>query len=78
MELEIKGNITDSAQDRQERYLYEAEIRRDNNLMETLRNAYQLQEETRAEQEARKVHGQGGLLPQHLKLDSLEPNHPIN
>ena len=65
MELEIKGNITDSAQDRQERCYYEAEIRKDSNLMNTFRNAYLVQEQSRAVQEDRKVNRSAGLLHQH-------------
>ena len=64
MELEIKGNITDSAQDRQERCYYETEIRKDSNLMNTFRNAYLVQEEARAVQEDRKVNRSVGLLQQ--------------
>ena len=55
MDFEIKGNRTDSAQDQQERCLYEKEIRKDNNLMDSLRDAYLVQEQTKKMQEDRKV-----------------------
>ena len=55
MDFEFKGNRTDSAQDQQERCLYEKEIRKDNNFMDSLRDAYLEQEHTKKMQEDRKV-----------------------
>ena len=71
MELDLQGKNTDSAQDGQERLCYEREISKDANLMDTLRNAYLLQQQAKALKDETKVYESEYLFFFFFKIITL-------